>query len=339
MKKIRDILLLLLYLLLLSSCFNDESEKLKHLGDTKEIMRLTLADASQPVFSLVYIAEFNGYFKELGLEINYLKFSTGRDALNSLLGGRSDIATVFETPVVIQAFARQPMSVLGTLHRSERNTGLVVRKDHGIGHINDLIGKKIAVPFNTNAQFFLNQYLSSHGLPLEDIKLVNIKPQEAVDVFFRGDVDAVAIWNPHLYKVQNILPSGQLTTYYSDLYSEMSMLVTLKEKVKTKRQAYLRLLQAVKKAETFFYQNPNKAKQIVIGRLKNNFDQKIIENIWPNILAEVVVSNSLFSLLEQEALWMKGVGIVANDLPDFSEYIDQSLLKEVDASAVTFSNN
>ena len=73
---------------------------------------LTLADASQPVFALVYIAEAEGYFAAQGLQVTYKSFTSGRDALSSVVNGHADLATVFETPVVLRAYQGEALSVL-----------------------------------------------------------------------------------------------------------------------------------------------------------------------------------------------------------------------------------
>jgi len=335
----KTVIYLVIFLLtgLLQSC-STESDLPQYLGDTGNVIELTLADANQPVFALIYIAKAKGYFTDVGLNVTYQKHSSGRDALNSLLSNKADVATVYETPIVIQAFDKKPMRILSTLHSSERNTGLAVRHELGEGTLQDVVGKRIAVPFDTNAQFFLNQFLTSEGISLDQITFVDTKPQDSVQLFLEGKVDAVAAWNPNLYNAKNSFPATQVHTYYSDLYTEMSMLVTTGTKLQTTRQAYLRLLHGIKKAEGYLIQHPEESKEIVIKELEPTFSRETIDSVWEDFTAEYNLSNSLFGLLSQEAEWMKKKGIARGELPNFRHYIDTSLLLEVNPGKVTLLN-
>ncbi|HIN72184.1 MAG TPA: hypothetical protein EYM98_06340 [Dehalococcoidia bacterium] len=68
------------------------------------VENLTIAEASQAVFALVYIADEKGFFADEGLKVTFSTFTSGKDALNSVVQGNSDIGTVFETPVVLQSY-------------------------------------------------------------------------------------------------------------------------------------------------------------------------------------------------------------------------------------------
>lgn len=353
--KFFGIICVLLMMIVLSAC-SSESESIADvsnikMGDITKVIELTLADANQPVFALIYVAQRQGFFADVGLKIKYQKYSSGRDALKSLLSGRTDVATVYETPVVLSAFDRQPIRILSSLHSSERNTGLVVRRVAGITSIADLKGKKIGVPFRTNAQFFLHQLLSSHEVSMNEVILVDIEPDDLVSQLRDGNVDAIAAWNPHLHLARTLLPAEQVEVYYSDLYTEMSMLVSLKSKLDKSTMGYVRLLSALKKAESFIRQHSEQSKAIVIETLLSSantltgtlaprsvFSLPSINDTWNDFDVEVNLSNSLLGLLAQEARWMKDKKLNSSDLPDFNQYVDASILRSVAPGSVTLVN-
>ena len=84
-------------------------------SDQIQIPRLTIADASQPVFSLLYIADERGFFGEEGVEVIFRPFTSGRDALQDTLDGHSDLATSYETPVVLQSLKGEKLSIVSSL--------------------------------------------------------------------------------------------------------------------------------------------------------------------------------------------------------------------------------
>jgi len=318
----------------LFSC-TDNSEINQANFDLDKTFDLTVADANQPVFALIYIAEQQGYFIDVGLNITYLNYTSGRDALQSLIENKSDLALVYETPVVHQAFNQKPIKILSSLHSSELNTGLVVKRDHGIQTINQLIGKNIGVPIKTNAEFFLHTLLQSHNIDIEQVNIIDIKPQDSAKLITEGVIDAVAAWNPHLYNAKKQFPAKQVHIYHSALYSEMSMLVTVQDKIHHNRERFVRFLSALRKAKVFKQKYPKESLALVIKHLNNSYDKKSIEDTWHDFYTEMTLSNQLLGLLTLEAHWMKEQGITNAQLPNFIDYIDSSILAEVDQGAVT----
>jgi TRAP transporter TAXI family solute receptor len=67
----------------------------------------------------------------------------------------------------------------------------VVRSDSGIESLDDLPGKRVSTDeIGSGTQLNVQQVLRSQGLAEEDIKLVYLKPIDAIDRFRRGSLDA-----------------------------------------------------------------------------------------------------------------------------------------------------
>ena len=103
-------------------------------------------------------------------------FTSGKDALNSVVQGNSDIGTVFETPVVLQSYQGEELRIVSTLHNSSQNTGFVGLKSQNIESPTDLMGEAIAVTKGTNGEFFQFQFLTTQGIDLSGVDLVGVKP-------------------------------------------------------------------------------------------------------------------------------------------------------------------
>lgn len=201
-----------------------------------------------PVFALLYIADANGYLAEEGLEVTYNSFTSGRDALASVIKGDSDLATVYETPVVLKTLEGQKLSVITELHNSTRNTALVARKDKGILVPADLKDKTIAVSKETSGEFFLFLFLTNKGIHLTDVTFVDTKPEDMVHVLKDGKVDAVATWNPNLFNVKSMFKPEEIVTFYSNEYTEASVLAGKNEFIKERHEAMKKLLKGLVRA-------------------------------------------------------------------------------------------
>lgn len=300
----------------------------------KSMEKLTLAEASQSVFALVYIAQSEGYFKDQGLDITYKSFNSGKDALNSALSGAADIATTYETPVVLETIDGLQISVITELHNSSQNTALVARKDHGINSAKDLKGKKIGVTKRTNAEFFLGLFLVSHGLSLKDVKLINTKPTDMAASLKAGTVDAVATWNPNLLNAFRALPRENVLLFSSDVYTEVSVLAGKRDVIKSKSSALKKLLQALLQASFFLENNPDRALEIVIARLSAQ-PENILRETWSASRKRIGLSNSLLTVLEDQASWLKEQGQYNGPVPDFRAILYTNYLKTVSPERVT----
>lgn len=295
---------------------------------------IVLAEASQPVFALVYIAEKLGYFAEEELAVSYRSFTSGRDALQSVVDGESDLATSYETPVVLQAFGGQVLSVVSSLHYSTRNTALVANRQHGINGPTDLVGKTVGVSKNTNGEFFLSLYLRSNGVDSSQVKIIDVNPQNMGTALAEGKVDAVATWNPNLWVARHALPENDTLTLFSDVYSELSVLVGKRSFVAQHPERITKMLKALLRAKNFLETHPDEALKLVITRLPNQSEQ-IVRDTWQDSQKRIALNNVMLSVFQQEADWFLASGRFDKEKPDFNTIIEKKFLESLAPELVT----
>jgi NitT/TauT family transport system substrate-binding protein len=317
----KTIIAIILTLFIISSC------------KKQELLEINIADASQPVFTLIYIAEHNNYFKEEGIKLNYKTFNSGKNALQSVISGESDLATVYETPVVIESMKGHKLGVLSTLHKSTQNTVLTVRKDAQIKDAKDLVGKKICVPFKTNGHFFLNQFLIHNELELDSVKLVNSPPLECVRKIENSEVDGVAVWSPHSYGIKRSLKENA-HVFKSDIYTEVSVLAGFKTFISKNPLKVEKMLRALVKAQDFYLKNKKESLHITISALPN-IEKEVIEGTWNSFSPIVVLDNVLLSILTNEANWFYERKIYTQSVPDFNKVLVPKYLYKVNSAFVT----
>lgn len=295
--------------------------------------KLIIADADQVVFSLLYIADAQGYFKEEGLEVEYRKFSSGKDALNSVLSGESDVATVFSTPVVLAALSGQPVKVLSTLHRSDKNTAIVARRDRKIEHMADLRGKHIGVTRNTNADFMLSVALEAEGIPAKAVKISDIPPPRIAAALKSGEVDAIATWSPHVSAARGEFPTKATVTLTTPLYTEFSLLATTSERTESKKFALQRLIRALVRAETYIATHNDEALGIAINHLSDQPPDSLRAQ-WQNTRFTLRIGNVLLESLKQEADWFTQHGKQAKNEQALDNIINGSFLQAIKPQGV-----
>ncbi|MEK6818867.1 MAG: NrtA/SsuA/CpmA family ABC transporter substrate-binding protein, partial [Nanoarchaeota archaeon] len=171
----------------------------------KPLTKITMAvPKSLPYPKPEVIARDKGFFKEEGLDVNLVYFNSGKEALNALLSNDAQLANSGETPLIYLWFTDQDVQVVTTMAEGYW-LKTIGRKDRGIEKIIDLKGKKIASPKVTTGEFGLNELLRSSGLSMKDIEFVNLQTLSLPNALAKGDIDAYAAWEMHIYNGQKEL--------------------------------------------------------------------------------------------------------------------------------------
>ncbi|MCX5973779.1 MAG: NrtA/SsuA/CpmA family ABC transporter substrate-binding protein [Coprothermobacterota bacterium] len=187
--------LLILCLLLLPACQGSPSA-----SSPAEVIRV--ACPSPPLSTLFDIALVKGYFLEEGLAVTSQSFESGKLALQAVLDGKADLAISADFPLMLAISGGQPTSIMAHVATARNNLAIVARKDRGITVSADLAGRTIGVTFGTSAVYFLDSFLSLHGIAGTQITRKNINAREMSAALAAGTVDAVVIWNPWNLQLQ-----------------------------------------------------------------------------------------------------------------------------------------
>ena len=156
----------------------------------------------------IWIGQHLGSFEKQGLDLQLIKFTTGLEIFQALIGGSLD---VLSTGAVVSNFPARGQGKVFLLNNIEYATAqLWVREDSGVKTLADLKGKQISTTTGTTAHVFLDRALRSAKLdPATDVKIVNQRMTEAVTSFIAGAVQAVALWVPFDSVVKQKLPGAR----------------------------------------------------------------------------------------------------------------------------------
>jgi NitT/TauT family transport system substrate-binding protein len=297
--------------------------------------RIVLGTAHLPAMGLVFIAEAKGYFAERGVDVEHRRFTTGRDALVALEAGQLDAATAFETPVVLRASRAGDLRILTTLHVSNRSARLVARADRGIARARDLRGKRIGVPRDTNAEYFLHVLLAFGGVADREVAVVEVAPEAAADAIASGEVDAIATWPPHAERARRMLGAAGAVELGAEAYTEVSVLVTRAEVLAARREALVRVVRALADAERLVQLRPWEAFEALRSAFPESSAQDL-EDAWRRVRPTLGLTHQLAAVLEEESRWFRAAGRIEGPLLDAGALLEPDVLAEVDGEAVTF---
>lgn len=252
--KIKKILLpfiLGFIIILFASCF-------------KEKKPIRIATNNWPSCELWYIAEEQGYFEDVPVEI--VRFTKWSDSMASIYLGKTDLTHSTYFNAVCYAGTGEKSKIILMTETIFGNQGLVVKKE--IQNIKDLKGKKIAVETDRDEHFLLYKLLEKNDLSEKDIEVVPVLSfQEASELFIEGKVDAAFTYKPF---TDNAVNEGNGKIFMQSNHEMMSTDVILasEKSLDSRPEDYATLIKAWYKAQKFVQTHPEKAYKIMASKEK-----------------------------------------------------------------------
>ena len=284
--------------------------------------------------SLIWIADSQGYFPNNGLEVTIQdEYETGIAPVRDAIDGIVDIASAVEFVLVSVSFDNKNSKAISTIDLADA-IELVARRDRGITRPTDLRGKRIAIPKNTQAEFFLGRFLTFNDLSLDDVDIIGMGPSELVDAIVAGTIDAAMIWEPNVFEISNELGNNLITFPGQSGRDFYFLMVATNEVITARPEAIARFLNALVQAENFVKRSPEKAKDIVTKRL--DVEEDYVASVWPKNDFTTSLPQSLIVAMDDEARWR-----IANNLtdqtviPNYLDYIYLDGLETLKPEAVT----
>ena len=223
------------------------------------------------------------FLAEHGPAVQIVPVPNGRAAMQQLLHGDVDAATGSETQMLLNSIAEPGIRIILTL--AEARYRIIARQSAGIRRVEDLRGKKVAATVNTSSQYYLREMLRKSGMLLDtDVRFVNLEGPAMPDALKRGDVDAVAIWEPHAQNSLDALGSDAVDLQNAAVYRERFNLNTTTKVLKDpgKRRALVEFLRAVLRASELARRQPVQARMLLAPFI--NTPQETIEHVWNRFL-------------------------------------------------------
>ena len=152
------------------------------------------------------VARASGAFDAAtGWTIEWRQFGSGTEVIAAMASGDVQVAELGSSPLAIgasQGVEYQLFMIAQGLGTAE---SLIAKEGSGIAALEDVRGKRIAVPVGSTAHYSLMGALAHAGIPEAEVEIINLPADQIAAAWDSGQVDAAFIWEP----VQNqILQTG-----------------------------------------------------------------------------------------------------------------------------------
>lgn len=141
------------------------------------------------------VAQADDTFAKLsGAKADWRKFDSGASIVRALASGDVQIGNLGSSPLAVAASQQVPIEVFLLASQLGNSEALVVKKT--ITKPDDLVGKRIAVPFISTTHYSLLAALKHWGIKPGQVQIINLQPPAIIAAWQRGDIDGAYVWAP-----------------------------------------------------------------------------------------------------------------------------------------------
>lgn len=172
-------------------------------------------------YAPLYYAQAEGYYKEQGLDVEFVDFKSQSDAIVALASGQVDVSggvlDAASLTAISEGTGLKIVADKGYIDPSSTcpYSAWMARKDLlDSGELNDISqikGKKVAFPKTSFFEYAMDKLLSANGLDTNDIEIVDIPAPTRLEALSTGAVDIAQMGEPWITRT---LAAGSATTWY-----------------------------------------------------------------------------------------------------------------------------
>lgn len=206
-----------------------------------------------------------GFYKKHGLDVELVEFKSGTDLIKALIGGQLDTGVLGFTNAVAWASKGADLKVVGGAQQGYH--ALVVRDDSGINKVADLKGHTLASQKegSTADVVLKGVVLKNAGLKPDDLDILGVSPQIAVQSLVGKRVDAAFLFEPQAHIAQLIAPVKQIYEIGEVWPFPCMVVITSGDTLKKKKDAVWKSLDAQHDAIELLQKKPADAAKLISG--------------------------------------------------------------------------
>ncbi len=249
-------------ILVISSCTNQQNiTSTNESSESEAAMPETMRIGYQVSANAELLAKALGLAEKAftNTKVEYISFSSGRDVNTAMAASGIDVGLIGSVGVAVgiaQNLPYQPYFIHSVIGEAE---ALAVKDN--ISSINDIRGKKIAVPFGSTSHFTLLSLLKLENIPENELTILDLQPQDLVAAWQRGDIDGGYIWYPNLPKLVD--NGGKILVTSADM-AEQGVITADLGVVRTEfadqyPDAMKKYVEVLDEAVNFYRQSPEEA--------------------------------------------------------------------------------
>ncbi|MBF8673707.1 MULTISPECIES: taurine ABC transporter substrate-binding protein [Pseudomonas] len=295
-----------------------------------------LTVAYQTTVDPAKVAQVDGdYETATKASIDWRKFDNGADVITAVASGDVQIGYLGSSPLAAAATRKLPIETFLIATQIGAGEALVVRNE--IKTPQDLVGKKVAVPFVSTGHYSLLAALKHWNIDPAKVQILNLAPPAIIAAWKRGDIDATYVWDPALGVAKEtgkvLITSGELGKAGAPTFDAWIVRKDFASKHPDVVRAFAQVtLQAYadyrKDPQAWLANSDNVAKLAKLSGAKPSDIPVLLQgNVYPLAADQAsALGAPTTRALTDTATFLKQQGKVEAVLPDYSPYVSAQYL-------------
>ncbi len=256
-------------------------------------MRVLLDWFVNPDHGPLIIAQENGYFADVGLEVEIIAPADPSAPPKLVAAGQADIAISYQPQLHLQIAEGLPLVRVGTLVATPLNC-LLALEDGPIKTLADLKGKKVGYSVAGVEEALLTGMLARHDVKFSDIDLINVNFSLS-PALMSGQVDAVigAFRNFELNQMDIEGVAGRCFYLEEEGIPSYDELIYVANPDKMDVDKIRRFIGATELATQFIINNPQQSWEIFSGTAKE-LQNELNKRAWGDTLPRFALRPAAF---------------------------------------------
>lgn len=197
-------------------------------------------------------------FEKEGLAPTFVKFVEGLQMITAAQSKSIDVGMVKTIPFLTGQAQGVDWVIIGIYAEGAYSEGIVARQDSGIDDLFDLKGKRIGYFKGSSAHYGIMMALRQAGIRLDQVKLLDMSPEEQLAAMKNKDIDAAVTWEPWIEEMLHVA-NARLITTEGDLgiYTNVVGITVRRDWLRDNRETAVRLLRTLLMAYDIQQKDPD----------------------------------------------------------------------------------
>src|SRR3546814_754098 len=204
-----------------------------------------------------------GFYKKHGLDVEMVEFKSGTDLIKAIVGGQLDTGVLGFTNAASWSSKGADLKVVGGAQHGFH--AIVVRDDSGIKDVAGLKGHTLASQKegSTADTVLKGVVLKDAGLKPDDLSIMGVSPQVAVQSLVGKRVDAAFLFEPQARIAQLIAPVTQIYEVGQVWPFPCMVVITSGDTLKKRKDDVWKSLDAQREAIELLQNKPEEAAKLI----------------------------------------------------------------------------
>lgn len=246
-----------------------------------------------------------GYYTKHGLDVELVEFQSGTDLIKAIVGGQLDTGVLGFTNAVSWSSKGADLKVVSGAQHGYH--AVVVRDDTGINTVADLKGHTLASQKegSTADTVLRGVVLKDAGLKPQDLTIMGVSPQVAVQSLVGKRVDAAFLFEPQASIAKLIAPVKQIYEIGEVWPFPCMVVITSGATLKKNKDGVWKSLDAQRDAIQLMQNKPEEAAKLIAGYFISEPTLKTLKNgdvPREDIIRDAIKSQTFSAMLTAKEL-------------------------------------